>query len=468
LGVAGSLVGATSLVAAYALREGALFCEPSLGLCDQAKPYISLLPFVGLIRAAFLLRRRPWTTRRVAGYFDEVGEAISDAALGSLFIVFFAFIFRSGHTFRAFSYSRLIFLYDWLIATFLLVVLAVVTKAVLVNLRKRRHNERNIAIIRAHHAPDFVTELVSRFPELGYQVVGTIEVTSDEDAAGLQGQLLQLVHGRRVHEAILLLPRLSREVLSTLVGVAELAKLQIKAVPELFGLPPTKVSLGQIGNVPLLALLDEPLPGGRRLVKRAIDVVFAAVLTTVAAPLMGAITIAIKLSSSGPTLIRQTRVGMDGRPFTLLKFRTMMIDTDPGIHENYVAKLIKGPGSLTVADQTLFKLSDDPRITPLGRVLRRYSLDELPQLINVLRGDMSLVGPRPALPFEVSMYEDWHRRRLEVRPGVTGLWQVSGRSRVGFHDMVSQDIEYIERWSPLLDLLIILRTLPALARAETY
>lgn len=158
---------------------------------------------------------------------------------------------------------------------------------------------------------------------------------------------------------------------------------------------------------------------------------------------------------------------MDGRPFEFLKFRTMVVDGDSSDHEDYVARLIKGTAEPTSGDAVLFKMTDDPRVTRVGKFLRRYSLDELPQLLNVLKGEMSLVGPRPSLPVEVSIYDDWHQRRLEVRPGITGLWQVSGRSKIGFQDMVRLDINYIERWSPLLDVLIVLRTVPALLRKET-
>jgi exopolysaccharide biosynthesis polyprenyl glycosylphosphotransferase len=218
-----------------------------------------------------------------------------------------------------------------------------------------------------------------------------------------------------------------------------------------------------MADFPLLSMLDEPLPGRRRYLKRAGDLFVATVALGVAAPVMLAAALAVRLSSPGPVLFRQERVGMDGRCFRMLKFRTMAVGADSRAHERYVAGLIAG-GSR--ADGRLNKLVDDPRVTPVGRVLRRFSIDELPQLLNVVKGDMSLVGPRPALPYEVARYEDWHRRRLEMRPGVTGLWQVSGRSRLTFEEMIHLDVHYIENWTPLCDLKIVLRTVPAVLRRE--
>jgi lipopolysaccharide/colanic/teichoic acid biosynthesis glycosyltransferase len=158
---------------------------------------------------------------------------------------------------------------------------------------------------------------------------------------------------------------------------------------------------------------------------------------------------------------------MDGRPFDMLKFRTMVVDGDSSVHQEFVEALIRGDVAAD-EDVAAYKLTDDPRVTRVGRILRRLSIDELPQLINVLRGEMSVVGPRPPLPFEVDMYQEWHRRRLEVRPGMTGLWQVSGRSKMTFDEMVKLDIHYIETWSPLRDVSIVLRTIPALLRKEAF
>ena len=186
--------------------------------------------------------------------------------------------------------------------------------------------------------------------------------------------------------------------------------------------------------------------------KRLIDIIGASFGLVVLAPLFVAIALTIRLRDGSTILFRQTRVGLNGRPFTIFKFRTMVTDADA---------LLADVAHLNVCDGPLFKAIDDPRITPIGTFLRRSSLDELPQLWNVLRGEMSLVGPRPPLPTEVARYDGWHRRRLSMKPGITGLWQVEARREPGFDRLVECDLSYIDRWSLGLDLKIIVRTIPA-------
>ncbi len=197
-------------------------------------------------------------------------------------------------------------------------------------------------------------------------------------------------------------------------------------------------------------------------VKQVIDVVGSLLMLIVFSPLLLVIALAIKASSKGPVLFRQQRIGRYGQGFTFLKFRSMHIDNDETVHREYATKLISGAensGQENKNGECIFKLTNDTRVTRVGKILRRTSLDELPQLLNVLTGDMSLVGPRPALPYEVAAYQTWHRRRvLQVKPGITGLWQVTGRSKVKFDDMVRLDLQYATSWSPLLDLRILMRT----------
>jgi len=196
--------------------------------------------------------------------------------------------------------------------------------------------------------------------------------------------------------------------------------------------------------------------------KRLIDVLGSLSLLVMLSPVFFVIAAAIKLTSRGPVLFRQKRIGEHGTPFTFLKFRSMHINNDASEHKEYVRQLIAGQAEKKSANGNglgVFKLTDDPRITPVGRILRRSSLDELPQLINVLRGEMSLVGPRPPVPYEVEAYATWHLRRLlEAKPGITGLWQVHGRSRVEFNDMVRLDLRYARNCSPWLDMKILLQT----------
>jgi lipopolysaccharide/colanic/teichoic acid biosynthesis glycosyltransferase len=209
-------------------------------------------------------------------------------------------------------------------------------------------------------------------------------------------------------------------------------------------------------------------PGGHRRapVKRAFDIVVSAGTLLLLSPLMLTLALAVKLTSRGPVLYAQERIGLDGRPFKFYKFRSMQNGADTSAHCEYMHALINGEAetrtqSVEGEEEEVFKLVDDSRVTRVGRLLRRYSLDELPQLWNVLIGDMSLVGPRPPLPYEVAAYQPWHRRRLEVKPGITGVWQVDGRSRVSFDDMVFQDILYDCSRDALVDASLCLRTVPA-------
>jgi exopolysaccharide biosynthesis polyprenyl glycosylphosphotransferase len=197
-------------------------------------------------------------------------------------------------------------------------------------------------------------------------------------------------------------------------------------------------------------------------VKRGIDIAGSALALILLSPVFLAIAVAIKLTSRGPILFRQRRVGQYGEPFTFLKFRSMRCETDPSIHEEFIAQFIAGEAGASDSHsqrQNVFKITKDPRLTSIGGFLRRSSLDELPQFFNVLIGEMSLVGPRPPIPYEVARYDIWHKRRfLAVKPGITGLWQVTGRSRVTFDEMVRLDLKYARTWSLWLDIKILIQT----------
>jgi lipopolysaccharide/colanic/teichoic acid biosynthesis glycosyltransferase len=205
-------------------------------------------------------------------------------------------------------------------------------------------------------------------------------------------------------------------------------------------------------------------------VKRGLDVVGALLTIAVASPVMLLAAIAVKTSSPGPVIFKQTRLGRRGVPFTFYKFRSMVVNNDDRTHREYVQNLIQGNHDAVNqgdSDQPLYKIQSDPRVTPVGRFIRRSSIDELPQLFNVLKGDMSLVGPRPPIPYETERYESWHLRRiLDVTPGITGLWQVEGRNRVTFDDMVRLDLCYARDWSIWLDMKILVKTVVAVLRFD--
>jgi exopolysaccharide biosynthesis polyprenyl glycosylphosphotransferase len=228
--------------------------------------------------------------------------------------------------------------------------------------------------------------------------------------------------------------------------------VEFRLVPDFYELSLDRVDVAYLHGVPLIGLREPSLSGVNRLLKRATDLAFASLVLAVLSPLLMLVAIAIKLDSPGPVLFRQLRVGRGGRQFWFYKFRSMRADAEAEYWRLQEQNEASGP---------IFKMKNDPRVTRVGRFIRRTSIDELPQLLNVLQGTMSAVGPRPPLPREVEQYEEWHLRRLSGSPGMTGLWQVSGRSELTFDEMVLLDIWYIENWSLALDLKIALRTIPA-------
>ena len=205
------------------------------------------------------------------------------------------------------------------------------------------------------------------------------------------------------------------------------------------------------------------------IVKRAIDIAGSGALLLLLFPILAAIALAIKLTSKGPVIFEQDRLGQFGKRFKCLKFRTMSTNNDPKLHREFVHRFIAGKAegpAKSEAEPVVYKITNDPRITPVGKLLRKTSFDEFPQFWNVLCGEMSLVGPRPPVPYEFEVYDLWHRRRIEVKPGVTGLWQVSGRSRTSFDDMVRLDLRYSQSWSLWLDLKILIATPRAIFTSE--
>ena len=204
----------------------------------------------------------------------------------------------------------------------------------------------------------------------------------------------------------------------------------------------------------------------RRFGKRLFDLVIASLCLGLLLPLLLIIWLLVRVTTPGPGLFRQTRVGRYGRPFVMFKFRTMYVDSSDDIHRDYVSRLLTEEQPPVGGERGLYKLEADPRVTRIGRLLRHSSLDELPQLLNVVRGEMSLVGPRPALPWETELFAPAQNKRLQVPPGVTGLWQVSGRNTLTMREGLDLDIEYVERQSFLLDLSILIKTVPAVLTAE--
>jgi exopolysaccharide biosynthesis polyprenyl glycosylphosphotransferase len=264
--------------------------------------------------------------------------------------------------------------------------------------------------------------------------------------------LPRLIRNRAVDEVVFVVPRSQLTGIENYLYICETQGINATVAVDFFDLKISKLRQTELDGIPLITFDTTPAKERQLFLKRLIDVLVSGLGLIILSPLFLLIIIAIRSTSKGPALYIQKRVGLNGRKFVLYKFRSMYKGAHQRLSELADRNEMGGP---------IFKIKNDPRITPVGKILRKFSLDELPQLFNVLRGDMSLVGPRPPIPKEVRQYELWQRRRLSMRPGITCLWQVSGRNRIGFDEWMNLDLEYIDNWSLLLDMRILLRTVPA-------
>jgi exopolysaccharide biosynthesis polyprenyl glycosylphosphotransferase len=332
-------------------------------------------------------------------------------------------------------------------------------------LRARGMALQRVLVIGRADAVVSVIEKLDHEPQHGLVPVGAcvpfsgVQVSHlhDVPVVGDPGQVLQAVDATEAHVvAVVSHPDMSGQALRRLSWALEERNVELIVSPGIIEVAGPRLSIRPVAGLSLLHL-ERPTAGGRMLGKAAFDKIVGGLLVLAISPLLAAIALAVRLTSPGPALYRQTRVGIDGREFTMLKFRSMSADADA--QRQSLLDLSDGNG-------VLFKMRNDPRVTKVGAVLRRFSLDELPQLLNVLRGDMSLVGPRPPLPEEVAGYTDDATRRLRVRPGLTGLWQVSGRSDLTWEESLRLDLRYTDNWSMALDLSILWRTFRAVTRGS--
>src|SRR6185503_12005818 len=471
--IADAFAAAISFMFAFYTRErGAVFSTAGgLAWSESFAPYGALLVFVVGIR---LLSFRYCDLYRVRGefsFFDDAVRIFKGTAIGSLLIVAAAFLYRGGFEFRAFSYARSVFVVDFAFVLLSVGLIRLVIRSVQTFVRSRQINLIPTLVVgRGHEASLFIREMRER-PALGYRVIGVVDTHSAEPnegdvyegvpVVGSLGGLPEAIRDTGANEVIIADPQVSGDALfEVMMRCGRRRGVEFRIAPSLFNCLPRKTEIDQIGVLPMIRLFREPLSSGARILKRTFDLLFAALAIVLLFPFWLIIALLIKLDSRGPVFYTQERVGMDGRLFLLYKFRTMKAGADSQLHREYQKAFIAGRAEANVGDDSkpTYKLLTDPRITRIGKFLRRTSLDEVPQLFNVLSGDMSVVGPRPPIPYEVEAYELWHRKRLDMKPGVTGLWQVSGRNRLPFEEMVRLDLFYIENWSLLLDLKIILRT----------
>ncbi len=324
--------------------------------------------------------------------------------------------------------------------------------------RRRGYNTRAFLVVGSGPLARAMRRRLLARPELGFTFAGFV-LEAEGEQRGLPGpvlgevdELAEVLERRPIDLVVLAVPRERLAGMAAAVSVCQEQGVVVKIGLDLFPEHAARLTVEELEGIPVLSYASTPQEILPLLAKRAFDVVASALALALLSPLLLLVAVAVRLDTPGPILFRQRRVGLNGRQFTLFKFRSMRADAEAERARLAARNEMDGP---------VFKLRDDPRVTRVGRALRRTSVDELPQLWNVLRGEMSLVGPRPPLPDEVRRYERWQRRRLSVKPGLTCTWQVSGRSEVGFRRWMELDLAYIDGWSLWGDVRIVLRTIPA-------
>lgn len=478
---------------AFILREGsAIFSKTAWAWSKTFVPYAGVLFFIILVRLLMLSYQRVYRLQGAFSYIAEFIKIFKAVTVGSLLTIAFTFLFRGGFAFRDFPYSRGVFALDFALALVAFTVFHLGLRYVQTLFRRRDINLIPTLIVGTNtEAEQTIRELKER-RDLGYRVVGVVRnaecgvrnAEEKENSAfriphsafaevpivGDLDDLPNVIRELEIQEVIITDNTIPSESLfDAMMQIGRKQKVEFRLAPSLFNFLPQKTSVEQIGVLPMVRLFREPLSDAERFLKRASDILISALALIILSPFLLLISLFIKLDSRGKILFRQERVGMDGRKFLCYKFRTMKADADEDLHREAYLKNIEGAAEANAGndDKPVFgKVKDDPRVTKAGRFLRRSSIDELPQILNVLIGDMSIVGPRPPIPYEVEEYDIRHRKRLDMKPGITGLWQVSGRNRLTFEEMVQIDLFYIENWSLWLDLKIILLTLPAILRGD--
>jgi exopolysaccharide biosynthesis polyprenyl glycosylphosphotransferase len=354
----------------------------------------------------------------------------------------------------------------------LLAILSVITARWAARSLARRHSSyiQNTVIVGAGQIGQLIARKLVQHPEYGINLIGFVDASprpwrrdlESVQLVGEPGDIVDVVRTRDVERVILAFSQDHHERMLEVISALRSSNVQIDVVPRLFEALSPSVAVHSVEGLPLLSVSPARIPRLSRLIKRSIDLVGAAILLVLTAPLILLIAFLVRRSSPGPVFFRQERLGIDLHSFTFLKFRTMREGTDHAPHREYVKQIASAdaePGA-----NNLYKLDRSDVITPVGRWLRRTSLDELPQILNVLSGDMSLVGPRPAIPYELELYAPHHFERFLVPAGLTGLWQVEARAHSTFREALDLDVAYARSWSLGLDLRLLLRTPPLIFR----
>ena len=448
---------------AYQLRYAIGF--PDEVAPSDYRPFRSFLPVLVLLATLLpllFLARGVYGLSRWTGLLDEALLVTNSAFLGFGGLIVAVFFVRTLY------FSRAIFLYAFVFAVGLLLLWRVGWRAAMAIMRARGRWVDRVLVVGAGPAGERVMSALIGQPGLGYALAGFVDDAPVAPAWAIATQravvrperlgachdLPEVVRREGIDEVIIALPSTAHDQLYWAIEQCRACRVSFTLVPDLFELSLDRVSIHALNGLPLITTQDSGIRGPNAAIKRSFDLlVGGAGLAIIALPML-IIAALIRLDSPGPALYGQRRVGRGGRHFTCYKFRSMRRNA----HDEYATL---ATSTTYTGDRVAFKMKEDPRVTRVGRWLRRTSLDELPNLLNVLRGEMSLVGPRPHVPEEVAKYEPWHRQRLALMPGLTCLWQVNGRSDLTFDEQVRFDLYYAERWSLWLDIKILLWTIPA-------
>ncbi len=430
------------------------------GLFWYRLPYLREHLFIFIFWSVFLIiflkAKNLYSTDRSLTIPKEIWRVLLSVAFASVLAALMIFILQVK------IFSRLVFFQSfWLL--FLTLFFWRFCKRLLIRYRlSKGFYNHNVLVVGAGKTGALLVKEIENHPHLGLDVVGFFDSYKKGPVAGFQvfsnkiEDLEKIIQEHFVDEIYITIPS-QRELVSKVMAVSQKMKKSVSVIADNFTLPFYRLNLNHIGMMPVIEYSESKLHGTELYAKRMLDVLFSAAGLFILFPFFLVIAILIKLDSCGPVFYKSRRCGKKGKLFDFYKFRSMVPDADQHKEGLLCQSEVKGP---------IFKINNDPRITRLGRLLRRYSIDELPQLFNVLKGDMSLVGPRPPIPAEVSEYDTWQMRRLDVRPGITGLWQVRGRSTLSFYKWVKLDLWYIDNWSFYLDLLILFWTIPAILQRK--
>jgi len=415
--------------------------------------YLRVLIFVTIVWLAVFKLIGLYEGKKFTALVDEIALLLWGISLSSLALLGLLFLYRE------FWFSRLVIMNAWWMAFLFLAAMRVIAFTAGRFLRSRGVGIKNTLVIGAGEMGQTLALKMIHDKGLGYRVVGFL----DDDPVKIgkhyhdilvMGKVAiagDVIKNNKVEEVLIASSKIPAEKVLDIITECERFGVEFKIVPGILELIASRVDADELAGIPLLTVSEIRLKGLNAVIKRTTDIVLSGAGLVLILPVLLFFAALVKLTSPGPVFIGQKRIGLDENPFYMFKFRSMIKDAD---------KLFPKLEPLSEVDGHLFKMKDDPRITPLGKFMRRSSIDELPQLLNVFFGQMSLVGPRPPLPREVVKYNAWHKKRLRVRPGITGPWQVSGRSHLPFEDMVRLDIYYIENWSLWMDFKILLRTIP--------